>query len=321
MSGTHDRLKSVTKSALEQYIRSFLDTEGSNRAAIEAIAKGSFSYVTDKSFDVTDDVTRRATQLARLFNQVREKVPAILIIDAGLQSVPSGLNSGLLHSTIDDGKWQGWFHKYFKIPITIAVLTADQESTDQLLEIIELQFNNLRNIAGGSRLRGGPQDTWEVRIPLELGVSGTSAVNITEDPVDQLWFANFDITVDAEDTFAIEMPFNISLAQDMGGTVAQGGVVGSSDLSAALPPIIEAPTTISITTPTQIGVRRLRDTHRVIIDQPRIAVIDPSTRIVTPRRLGTFKVQVVDLERRKDTAGPRALAPVVVAEQSITVTL
>ncbi len=321
---THDRLKSITKSALERYIRSFLDTDGTNRSAIETVAKGSLSYITDRSLDPKDDVTRRATQLARMFNEIHEEVPAILIIDAGMQSIPSGLNSGLQHSTLDGGKWQGWFHKHFRIPLTIATLTADQESTDQLMEIIELQFNNLRNIAGGSRITGEPGEpgeAWEVRIPLEIGISATSGVNITDDPKDQLWFANFDITVDAEDSFAIEMPFDLDFTADIGGRVAQGATPGTSDLSAALPPVIEAPTTIQITSPTSVGFRRLRDTQRVIIDQPRVATIDPTTNVITPRRLGTFKLQVIDLAVRQDSGGPRALAPVVIVEQSISVTL
>jgi len=322
-SRSHDRLKTITKSAVEHYIRSFLDTTGRNRKAIEAVSKGSLQFITDRSIEATSDKTKRATQLARLYNEVREKIPAILIVDAGMESIPSGLMSGLTHSALLNGKWQGWFNKQFKVPLTISVLTGDQDSTDQLMEIIELQLNNLRQISGGSEIRSNnPDDKWAVRLPLTTSISSTSGTNITEDPKDQIWFANFDLSVEAEDTFAIEIPFDMNISEGVfDRSISQGGVPGEPNLSLTLPPVIEAPSTIQINTPTTIGIRRLRHHHKVVIDQPMIATIDLDTKTITPRRLGTFNLMVVDLLNRDDGQGPRAMAPVVAAQKSITVTL
>jgi len=317
---SHDRLKSIAKGAVERYIRNFLDTTGPYHPLINAIAKGSLSYITDKSIDANQDVTRRCTQLARMFNQVREEVPAILIVDAGVQPVPSGLNSGLTHATLIDDKWQGWFCKYFRVPLSIAVMTSDQESTDQLMEIVELLFDNLRQTAGGSRLCGDASkgELWEVRLPLELAVSATAGVNITEDNVDQLWVATFDITVDAEDTFAIELPLNVDISNGF-DTSVRNQVSNATNLSTGLPPIIHAPATMRLGEQVVVRFERLRLTHRIAIDRPGIATIDLSTRTVTPRRPGQFTLMVMDLgERQTDR---RALVPVVVAQQSITVTL
>lgn len=324
---SHDRLKTITKVAVENYIRSFLDTGGPFRQTIEAVAKGSLQYITDKSFDPKDDVTKRATALARLFNDVREKVPSILIVDAGMQSLASGLFSGLTHALIEfeDNApfWKGWFNKQFRVPLTIAVLTSDQDSTDQLMEIIELQLNNLRQIVGGSEIRSpNPQDSWAVRLPLEWGISGTSGVNITEDPKDQLWFANIDITVDAEDTFGIKVPFDMQINEgQFDNDLGRNGRPNQSDLSATVPPVINAPATIQINTPVVISIERVRDTHRVVIDQPAIATYDASTQTVTPRQLGTFNIMVLDLVDRLGDGSPRAMAPTVAAQQLVTVTL
>ena len=279
------------------------------------------TFVTDKSVEATQDVTRRTTQLVRVFNEVRQKIPSIVIIDAGMESVPSGLNSGLLHATLDNGKWQGWFNKQFRIPLTIAVLTQDQDSTDQLMEVLELMLNNLRQTAGGSALRGvGADEHWEVRFPLTFGVSSTAGQNITDDPKDQLWLATFDVTVEAEDTFAIELPMDVDLTQGFDESISRGGVPNAPNLSATLPPLIEAPDTMQVAQQYTVTFRRLRHTHRVIIDQPMVATIDVGTRLVTPRRLGTFNLQVIDLATRQHDQR-RAMAPVVVAQQAVTVTL
>jgi hypothetical protein len=318
---THDRLKTIAKAALERYIRSFLDTTGPYRSAIEAVGKGSLQYITDRSLDATQDVTRRTTQLARMFNEIRQRVPAILIVDAGTQSIPSGLFSGLVNSTLIDGKWQGWFNKQFRIPLSILIVTADQDSTDQLMELVELQLNNLRQLAGGSALHGlKPGENWEVRLPLEIGLSGSAGQNITEDQKDQLWVATIELTVDAEDTFAIEMPFDTQFAV---GTfdedVVRGAVLNAPNLSATLPPVIEAPDTMQLGIATTVSFRRLRLTHRIVIDQPQVATIDVESRTVMPRRPGSFNLIVMDVGERQTSR--RALAPTIAAQKLITVTL
>ncbi len=318
---SHDRLKMITKSAVEQYIRSFLDSGGSHRDSIEAIAKGSLQYITDKS--IQNDPTKRPTQLARIFNEVREKTPAILIVDAGMESIPSGLNSGLIASTLINAKWQGWYNKQFKVDLTIVVLTNDQDSTDQLMEIVELLFNNLRQISDGSEIRPQePGHNWAVRLPLSFTISSTSGANITDDNKDQLWFAEFSLPVESEDTFSIEIPFDTSLdTADYNNDFRAGMKVDQSNLGQSTPPIITAPDTIQINSSAAISFSRLRPHHKIIIDQPMIATIDVPGRVITPRRLGTFNLQVVDLDTRKDDQGPRAMAPVVVATKAITVTL
>lgn len=327
---SHDRLKTITKSAIEHYIRSFLDSDGEYRSAIESVSKGSLQYITDKSIQATKDSTKRATQLARMFNEVREKVPAILIVDAGMESVPSGLNSGLLHSTLINNMWQGWFNKQFKVSLTVIVLTGDQDSTDQLMEIVELLFNNLRQIHDGSEIRSHESGhNWCVRLPLTFDISATSGTNITEDNKDQLWFAEFSLPVEAEDTFAIEMPFDTSLTsgaydRDFRSDYPKdypASPINSPNLKASLPPVIMAPDSIQINSTAGVSFSRLQPHHKVIIDQPLIATIDVQARAITPRRLGTFSLQVVDLDIRHDDQGPRAMAPVVVASKTIAVTL
>lgn len=318
---SHDRLKSIAKNAIEQYLRRFLDSTGDQHAMIGSIAKGAITFITDKSVDATQDVTRRTTQLVRLFNEVRERVPSIVIVDAGMESVPSGLMSGLLHATMQDNKWQGWFNKQFRIPLTIAIVTQDQDSTDQLMEVVELTLNNLRQTAGGSALRSNQEgDAWEVRLPLTFGISGTAGENVTDDPKDQLWIATFDLTVDAEDTFGIELPLNVDFSQGFDRSYSEGATPNAPNLSASLPPVIEAADEMRVGRQYSVTFRRLRVTHRIVVDQPMVATIDVAQRVVTPRRLGTFTLQVLDVSTRQNDL-PRAMAPVVVAQKAVTVTL
>jgi hypothetical protein len=330
---SHDRLKTISKSAVEHYLRSFLDTTGRNRETIEAISKGSLQYITDKSIEKTSDPTRRSTQLARLYNELSERTPAIIIVDAGTEWRPglAGLMSGLTHAmmlegTDSDGNrrrlWQGGFNKQLGVTLTISVLTNDQDSTDQLMEIVLACLTNLRQMCGGSEIRSpNPQDHWCIRLPLAMAISPNSGANITEDNKDQLWYSNFDLTVDAEDTFYMERPLNLDLRQGFDYDVARNIIVNTNDLSGQLPPEIMAPETIQINTPTTIAVKYLRYRHRVVIDRPMVATIDLDTKTITPRALGTFTLMVLDLGDRDDGQGPRALAPTVAAQKEITVVL
>lgn len=330
---SHDRLKTISKSAVEHYLRSFLDTTGANRETIEAISKGSLQYITDKSIERAADPTKRATQLARLYSELSERTPAIIIVDSGTEWRPglTGLMSGLTHATMLDGVdadgkerrlWQGWFNKQLGVTLTISVLTNDQDSTDQLMEIVLACLTNLRQMCGGSEIRSpNPEDNWCVRLPLPVGISPNSGANINEDNKDQLWFSNFDLTVDAEDTFSLERPLNIDLSQGFDYDVARHFIVNSDDLSADIPPVIMAPDTIQINSPTTIAVNYLRYRHKVVIDRPQVATIDLDTKTITPRTLGTFTLMVLDLGDRDDGQGPRALAPAVAAQKEITVVL
>lgn len=317
---SHDRIKSITKQAIQYYIEQFMDTSGVKRSITEAIGSISKLFITDKDILVTDP-TLRQTQLARYFNDIRERLPAILIIDSGMEWVDPGLNV-LDHVTNFGPKgqlgqptlWQGQFPLTYNIPISIVAAAGDQESADALGSLLTLFFGPMRNIGGGSRISGrlDKGDTWEVRLPLTFSPSPTTNSAINDDPKDSVWAMTIDMLVQFED--------RITLQQEIPQIAfPPTSRVNIADLAETLAPIIHFPDSMKIYSSAQILVTQIQDNQKIILSNGNLATFDPENLLVTARRLGKFQIQVVDLNRRQPTGA--ALAPKVIASKEVEVVL
>lgn len=312
----HARAKTIAKSALEQYIRSFMDTDGPNRSVVNTLGSGILNFITDKSIQDDKDPRKKVTQLTRLYNEIRERTPAILIVDSSFRWLPNSLGSLDSARLVRDDEgaawWVGNYHITAQVGVTVSVVTNDQDTTDTLNTFLCLIFQQVRNIAGGSRLYSRERgDQWEVRLPLTFDTAPTTQQPITEDRKDTLWTSTLELSLDYEDNFALAQRF-IEWDPDDAGT---GGRVGALDV----PPVITIADTIQINTTTPFTVDKLRPTHSIVIDRPDIVTVDTQYCILTPRKLGTFRIQIVD---RNLAQGPgTANASSVVAEKSVTVVL
>ena len=317
---SHDRIKSITKQAIQHYIQQFMDTKGVKRSITEAVGSLSKLFITDTD-TLTTDPTLRPTQLARYFNDIKERLPAILIVDSGMEWVDPGFNN-LDHVThfgergeFGQAKfWQGQFPLTYNIPISIVAAAADQESADALGSFLTLVFGPLRNISGGQRITGREDkgDTWEVRLPLTFTPSPTTNSAINDDPKDSVWAMTIDLLVQFEDRIQLEQ----EMAQVAFPPTAR---VGDPNLAGSFPPIIDFPEQIKINEINRIRVDQLQDMQRIVLSDGNIATFDPETLCLTARKLGTFEIQVVD--RRVRQAQGAALAPEVVAAKAVEVIL
>lgn len=318
---SHDRIKSITKQAIQHYIEQFLNTSGVKRSITEAVGSLSKLFVTDTD-TLTTDPTLRPTQLARYYQDIRERLPAVLIVDSGMEYVDPGLNV-IDHATSwgeqtalgAPTKWQGQFPITFNIPITIICAAADQESADALGTFLTLVFGPLRNLSGGQRITGRDDkgDTWEVRLPLDFVPSPTTNSAINDDPKDSVWAMTIDLIVQFEDRILLE--------QEMAEVVFDAGnfVTGEANLNRDLAPVIDFPDEIQLNGSYPIRVTQLQDRQRVVLSDGNIATFDPESLILTPRRLGCFEIQVLDRRHRQPEGA--ALAPVVAATKTVKVVL
>ncbi len=317
---SHDRIKSITKQALQHYIEQFLNTDGVRRSITEAVGSLSQLFITDKN-TLTTDTTLRPTQLARYFNDIREQLPCILIIDSGMEWVDPGLN--VLDNATHIGErgdlgqpmfWQGQFPLTYNIPISIIAAAGDQESADALGSFLTLVFGPLRNISGGTRITGRDDkgDTWEVRLPMTFTPSPTTNSAINDDPKDSVWAMTIDLLVQFEDRILLKQ----EMAQVAFPATPQTGV---ADLSGDMPPIIEFPEQVKLNEINQIRVTQLQNRQRIVLSDGNVATFDPETLFVTARRLGSFEIQVQD--RREVQSSGAALAPEVVASKAVEVIL
>lgn len=314
---TADSVKTIVKAAIQRYIESFMNRDGENRKLYEAITQMGLQFITDKSFDAASDQTLRKTQLARLFEQIRQELPCILIMDSNFEYVPANF-TGLDKTWTQNQVWYGAIQIVRNLSIMVVAGTRDQSSTDMLHSLLSVIFGELRFLGGGTLIRGNRDigENWSIT----LGTPRLGKVTqnrVPEDPKDTIWF--FDIEVGDiifDDRIVIKVP--LASAQLGPGVVNPDGFLGD------VAPIINFPATIPINQPQQVMINYFQPTiQKVFISDPNIAVYEPDTRMVTARKLGTFQIQIMRprLPQTNPPVGSTQSAVYeVVAQQTVTVT-
>lgn len=310
-------IKTIVKGCIQNYIKSFFDTTGVNRAILDSVSQ-TIQFDTDKSFyEDFKDPTKRHMQILRYQEDIRKRVPCILIVDNGISYEPSSfslIGDARMTGGPYGGKWQGSYPIVRKVPLTLAVATKDEDTTDQLMSMLTWMFGELRVLAGGSQIQGdlNKGETWTIVLPQTFNIGVSSASDIQDDPKDKIWTSDISIEILYQDTIRIEQDW--FTAQP---TNSQTSTVNASDLRTVMTPIIDMPSSITVNQSTMVNIANLTQNHKVIIDDPNIATIDTLNWILTPRRLGNFKLQVIDISQRELIR--QGLPPKVVAEKQITV--
>lgn len=284
---TPDHIKTIVKAAIQKYIESFMSQQGGNRQLYESFTKLGLQYITDQSFDQASDPTLRKTQLARLFEQVRQQLPAILIVDSAFEYVPANF-TGLERVYISNGYWNGTVQIVRNLVVSVVGATRDQSSTDFLHGMLSILFGEMRWLAGGTRITGNLEqgEGWV----LTMGIPRIGTVNqnkVTDDPKDTIWSFSIEIPdILFEDHVLVRQPID---------RVAPGsGIMNPDTTIGLLAPTIFAPDTIPVNESFKVLFDYLQpDYHKIIISDPNIATFNPSTRMVSPRKLGTFEIQVL----------------------------
>ena len=288
---SNDKIKTLTKSKIQEYIESFFGKVGENRDLLGIVSPRGITYNIDKSFEPQTDPTQRKLQIARYFSELRGIVPCILVVDGGV--IPIMHNIGLISDAYNrGGNWVGHFPILRQVPITILAATRDQESADELSSILSLLFNELRNLAGGNYMQGKPEEgeTWTITLPNEgVPSSAVNEVEIAGEPVEKIFYSEMSVeNVRYEDVIRVQE--KTPNFQD------EGFQVNVPDLSKSPGPIIECPDTISISTPVTIIVRGIENHHRIVMSDGKMATLSYNM-ILTPRKPGKVKIQVIDFKK------------------------
>lgn len=303
------RGRSLVKGSICRYLESFFTSNGANRSLVDALMPNISSLIADRSFDPETDKTKRVLLLQRWFKDMRENLPAIIVADTGFNPRIDlqGIDRLQRKTVSEDGlRVLRWYPVLMSVPLTLTVGSLDSDTTGQLADALSFIFNTLRQLSCGSLLRGvSREDTkWEVRLPGVSTLAGTSTTTIADDSTAQLFMTTVEIEPDFE---ALTV---ISRARAATFEEAPGAARGGEDLREIYPPQIVCPSTIALSESTRFVMRRMRVEHKLIIDDYRIAVVDPTLCVLYPRRLGSFKLQVYDKKQQA-----------VVLSQDITVTI
>jgi len=314
-----DHIKTIVKAAIQRYIESYMNVQGGNRDLFAIISKLGLQYITDQSFDPLSDPTLRKVQLARLFEQLHQEMPAILIMDSAFNYVPMNF-TGLDAAWIKDGQWYGRVQIFRELVISVVAATRDQSTTDFLHGLLSVLFGEMTFLGGGTLMTGNANDgeTWVMTMGNpKLGTVEKTAV--TEDPKDKIYSFSIEIPdILYEDFVVIQQPID-----RLGGGE---GLINTPDVGLT-PPVIICPDRVPITGSAFvkfINFQPLKQT--VILSDPNIATYDPINAVLYPRRLGTVLLQVIQAPLYPGEPPPQFFnqrtgnPPQVVASKQIVIT-
>jgi hypothetical protein len=299
---SNDKIKNFTKLKLQEYIESFF-TKGYNHSLLSAVSPRFIHYNTSRSFDPKTDPTQRRLQIARYFNELRNIIPSILIVDGGINPIAQSL--GLISdATVVGQVWRGYYPIVRAIPISIIAAARDMDEADEMSGIISLMFNELRNLAGGSFICGKWEESeeWVISLPnnaVEIGP--LSEIAIEGDPLEKIWYAEATLEVIFQDMLAVKE--NIP-------TLEFGGAsVNTSNLAISKAPIIHVSDKIHINEQPTVLIENFQDHYSVVLSDSNTATMSYTMKL-TPRRFGKFSIKVVDTNNLHINSGIVAIKEV-----------
>ena len=291
---SNDKIKNFTKLKLQEYIESFFN-KGYNHSLLSAVSPRFIQYNTEKSFDPKVDPTKRRLQIARYFNELRNIVPAILIVDGGVNPISQSI--GLISDAVVENQiWRGYYPILRGIPIAVIAAARDMDEADEMSGIISLMFNELRNLAGGSYIAGKWEEgeNWVINLPNgPVSVGPLSDIAIEGDPLERIWYTEASLEVIFQDMLAIK--------EDMPSIDFGGSVVGQ-DISLQKKPIIYINDRVHINEQPVVRVDNFQDNYRITLSDANIATISYTMKL-TPRKFGKVKIQIVDMTKLHDENG------------------
>jgi len=287
---SNDKIKNFTKLKMQEYIESFF-SKGYNHSLLSAVSPRFIHYNTSRSFDPKIDPTQRRLQIARYFNELRNIIPSILVVDGGV--IPISQSLGLIaDANITDRVWRGYYPILRGIPITVIAAARDMDEADEMSGIISLMFNELRNLAGGSYISGKWEEgeNWVINLPNNpVEVGALSEIAIEGDPIEKIWYTEASFEVIFQDMLAIR--------EDVANIDYGGGYVATDDLATGTKkPIIYIQDKVYINDQPIVRIENFQDSYRVILSDSNIATISYTMKL-TPRKFGKVTIKVVDMAR------------------------
>jgi len=308
---SNDKIKTLTKLKIQEFIESFFNHTGVNHDLLVAVTPRFIHYNTDKSFDPATDPTERRLQIARYFAELRNVLPSILIVDGGINVVPGNLGS-IGRSSVTDGVWRGDYPIFRRIPMAILAAARDVEEADEMSGVLSLMFNELRNLACGNYIHGNQAEfeRWVITLPHgPVDVGALSETDVPGDPIEKIWYTETILEVFYEDILSIQT--TVSSA-----TEGKGLTEPDSRRGSIIPNII-ASDTVSINSQEQIVVHNFQDRYQVILSDSSIATIS-SDLVLTPRQFGRVTIRIID-PHQYIGACPKEGETNVIVEKTITI--
>lgn len=204
-----DKAVTLVKSAVQQYIDSFLNPNGINRRYMtSSVSPVGLQFVTDLTYDdqMKTSPNLRKTYLARFFAENIGRLPSILLIDTGVEFMDAGLNDLISADMHADGSWEGFLLSYMKVSLSITTATLSEEDTSNLSTMLAMMVSPLATIVNNAIIRD-PESHWEVRLPLSgMSLGQASSVTLEGDTKTTVWTRTLDLACEFEATIGLRQP-------------------------------------------------------------------------------------------------------------------
>ena len=317
------RPKLVVKSALLQYLASFFDERGINRPLLDSVCPAVSMYDAGTTPDEESGL-KRHLQLARLFDNLTAKLPAILITDGGMTAGTVGLGS---YDTIHRDPVHGVLARVTNkvtMSLTITIGSMDETTTDDIAATVAMALGPLRRIGGGDEIKVQHYDKNNypvggvIHLPMRgVTVSPASGQAVGDDPREQMYLSSIDlgdITFEASvwTKYENRIP-NGSFTAVFAGTPNEAALkadVGVPNLRKAYPAIVDPGGPVLLGQRVTIQVRYRPPGSKLYSDNPNVAVMQGD--LLIPKAMGTTKVRLVMPGAVRDQNR-------VLAEQDVTI--
>lgn len=294
------RVTETVKSAIQEYLERYLSPNGIYRSQLNLTTGFALQYETRLSQGDSEDPTVYNVQLARHWQELRQKLPCILIVDAGFTYVNPGF-SGMADSAILGVSTASVATKMdCSIPIKILIGAIDQSTCADLRDILTYIFGALTQLNRAHLITSRrPEDNWEIRLPTNFTLEALSHNKLGDDPKDSMYSTGIEIVPEFEGT--INVGFEKQVQTELYEVYEQhaGEFPGGMFVNGRLVTVpgypktsITVPETIYLNHPTNIAVTYMPGEAYFASDNPKIALIDEFT--ILPKRPGTFHLYLMD---------------------------
>lgn len=287
-----DKAVTLTKSAVQGFIDSFLNPKGENRAWLGAtVSSEGLSYVTHLSYDeeMKADPNKRKTLVARFFAEnAGAHLPSVLIIDGGVESGDPGISS-LTRGFGFRNQWYGTSVYFVKVSLSILIATYSEEDTTTLSGIMFYIFDTLVDVIKAHRIHN--QGTkWEVRLPLAGVTSGQlTNTSVEGDVKSQVWTRSIDLQVDFETEIEFRMPAPKVTLPAVGFVAAAEGGPIPNFLN------LQPNQGIPLGLPYNLLIQNMQLKHSLGVSDPSVALVTSQPPfLIEPRRQGSCLLYLFD---------------------------
>lgn len=277
-ASTPDKIKYNAKLQIQKYIESFFS--GKNRQYMGVASPGFVNYDISRSTLESSNIKEKRLQVARYFNELKNYLPAVLVLDGGMKNVPQSFNK-ITNSFGTFANPEYEMSPTRELEIGILVGSNDVQTTDDLMSAISLMFNEFRTVAGGNLITGdiNKGESWAINLPLagiSFGAIQEQAIN--GDAVDKIQYCEATITIFYEDKIRfVNTSNNLNVKAS----------------STKLKPELLTPDTLSLNEQLQLQIKNYNPELRVTISDYKVATLNPRG-LLTPRATGSILIKVLN---------------------------